>query len=214
MFVQCFLQVSMICACLADVLLLPCYFLWYLLQCVQFFFYGWCSFLHPVHDSNQKFISQPSLSPAQYSLTVQNCGLKPFISFLSVQIFCLLNVWWSGWCVCVCMSVFTFLCHIEQAMDNMRFCNSVFIVSIFKCCDHCYHYSRLSKQLWVGCVWECAICKCPGYTVHSVIVMVSDRGRLWYSGRALDCWSTGQIINPAPRAWFITKFILTRIDLV
>ena len=30
---------------------------------------------------------------------------------------------------------------------------------------------------------------------------------LLYYWRALDCWSTGQVIDPAPGAWFITKFI-------
>ena len=34
------------------------------------------------------------------------------------------------------------------------------------------------------------------------------RGHLWYSGSTLDCWPTGQAINPAQGAWFRTKFPL------
>ena len=30
----------------------------------------------------------------------------------------------------------------------------------------------------------------------------------WYGGSALDCWPTDQAIDPAPGAWFITKFHL------
>ena len=38
------------------------------------------------------------------------------------------------------------------------------------------------------------------------------RGHPWYSGRALDYWTTGRAINPSPGAWFITKFIpLTQV---
>ena len=38
------------------------------------------------------------------------------------------------------------------------------------------------------------------------------RGRPWYSDSALDYWSTGRAIDPAPGAWFITKFIsLTQV---
>ena len=33
------------------------------------------------------------------------------------------------------------------------------------------------------------------------------RGHPWYRGSLLDCWSTGQAIYPAPKAWFMTKFI-------
>ena len=29
----------------------------------------------------------------------------------------------------------------------------------------------------------------------------------WYSGSALDCWTTGRAIDPAPGVWFVTKFI-------
>ena len=32
-----------------------------------------------------------------------------------------------------------------------------------------------------------------------------NRGHPWYSSNALDCWPTGQWIDPAPRAWFITN---------
>ena len=28
-----------------------------------------------------------------------------------------------------------------------------------------------------------------------------------YSDNPLDCWPTGRVIDPAPGAWFITKFI-------
>ena len=30
-----------------------------------------------------------------------------------------------------------------------------------------------------------------------------------YSGSTLDCWVTGPVIDPAPGAGFITKFILS-----
>ena len=33
------------------------------------------------------------------------------------------------------------------------------------------------------------------------------KGRPWYSCNALDCWSTGPAIDPAPGARFITKLI-------
>ena len=29
----------------------------------------------------------------------------------------------------------------------------------------------------------------------------------WYSDSVLDCWPTGRAVDPAPGAWFITKFI-------
>ena len=32
------------------------------------------------------------------------------------------------------------------------------------------------------------------------ILFRSFKGRLWYSGSTLDCWSTGQVTNPAPGA--------------
>ena len=35
----------------------------------------------------------------------------------------------------------------------------------------------------------------------------SVRWRPWYSGSALDFWSTGRAINPAPGALLITKYI-------
>ena len=31
--------------------------------------------------------------------------------------------------------------------------------------------------------------------------------RQCYHGSSLDCWSTGRAIDPAPGAWYITKFI-------
>ena len=34
-------------------------------------------------------------------------------------------------------------------------------------------------------------------------------GHLWYSSSALDCWSTDQAIDPAPGAWFMTKFLIS-----
>ena len=35
----------------------------------------------------------------------------------------------------------------------------------------------------------------------------NNRRHPWYSGSALDCWSTLQAIDPAPEAYFITKLI-------
>ena len=36
------------------------------------------------------------------------------------------------------------------------------------------------------------------------IILICIRGRPWYSGSALDCWSTNRAIDPTPRPWFRT----------
>ena len=38
-------------------------------------------------------------------------------------------------------------------------------------------------------------------------ILNGGRGHPWYSGSALDCWSTGPAIDPVAAACFITKFI-------
>ena len=45
------------------------------------------------------------------------------------------------------------------------------------------------------------------YIYSGLIYIYISRGRPWYSGSTLDCWSTGRVIYLAPGAWFIAKFI-------
>ena len=40
------------------------------------------------------------------------------------------------------------------------------------------------------------------------VIFKASQGHPWCSGSELDYWPTGRVIDPAPGAWFITKFIL------
>ena len=50
-------------------------------------------------------------------------------------------------------------------------------------------------------------------TVSKELLIALKVGTSWYSGSALDCWSTGLVIDFALETQFITKFIsLAQVD--
>ena len=66
----------------------------------------------------------------------------------------------------------------------------------------------LSLILIVRWVTTLSFIRCVFILLLSQMLSINDDGRHpWYNFCALDCWLTGRAIDPAPEAWFITKFI-------
>ena len=82
---------------------------------------------------------------------------------------------------------------------------------LFLLCEYCM--TRMKCDIWqcydVCCKNTCWSNQTKIY-LHGRFLLL--RGRLWYSGSALDCWPTGRVIDPAPGVRFITKLIsLTQV---